>query len=321
MDRLKEENELLQEKLRIEKETGWKSVVKWKSKFDESQSQLKKELMLRDQQLKDIAASLLLLEGQLQIERKRMVSQLADKDAEIAVYKTKLTEQEEYLSKIKEQSEKENRLQSLLTYRKNKPTSRLQPSNETEKKDTRRLSRDSVSSDRKSDRNHKKKRRSHSTDSANQMGRSGVRQSRRDTGRKCHDTSQNSTHPVVISRKSREKVKKEKQYFDEKIITSDDSALSPDLSRESSTTSNSSFDSDSSGIRRSTRKMKSEKKRRDEIVPQSSSSDEKNSEPTKNREPLKLKKRKERPSTLPSRCDPAMLNAWAKNELEQGIMI
>ena len=138
----------------------------------------------------------------------------------------------------------ENRLQSLLTYRKNKPTSRLQPSNETEKKDTRRLSRDSVSSDRKSDRNHKKKRRSHSTDSANQMSRSGVRQSRRDTERKCHDTSQNSTHPVVISRKSREKVKKDKQYFDEKIITSDDSALSPDLSRESSTTS-SSFDSDS----------------------------------------------------------------------------
>ena len=53
-----------------------------------------------------------------------------------------------------------------------------------------------------------------------------------------------------------------------------------------------------SGIRRSTRKMKSEKKRRDEIVPQSSSSDEKNSEPTKNREPLKLKKRKERPSLV-----------------------
>ena len=44
--------------------------------------------------------------------------------------------------------------------------------------------------------------------------------------------------------------------------------------------------------------MKSEKKRRDEIVPQSSSSDEKNSEPTKNREPLKLKKRKERPSKV-----------------------
>jgi len=66
MDRLKEENELLQEQLRIEKETGWKSVVKWKSKFEESQSQLKKELMLRDQQLKDIAASLLVLEGQLQ---------------------------------------------------------------------------------------------------------------------------------------------------------------------------------------------------------------------------------------------------------------
>ena len=66
MDRLKEENELLMEQLRIEKETGWKSVVKWKSKFEESQTQLKKELMLRDQQLKDIAASLLLLEDQLQ---------------------------------------------------------------------------------------------------------------------------------------------------------------------------------------------------------------------------------------------------------------
>ena len=143
----------------------------------------------------------------------------------------------------------ENRLQSLLTYRKNKPSSRLQAvPNETEHstKDTRRLSRDSVSSDRKSsDRNHKKKRRSHSTDSANQMSRSGVRQSRRDTERKCRDNvAQNSTHPVVISRKSREKVKKDKQFFDEKIITSDDSALSPDLSRESSTTS-SSFDSDS----------------------------------------------------------------------------
>ena len=116
-------------------------------------------------------------------------------------------------------------------------------SNET----TRRSSRDSVSSDRKSsDRtNHKKKRRSHSTDSANQMSRSGVRQSRRDTERKSRDhVTQNSTHPVVISRKSREKVKKDKQFFDEKILTSDDSALSPDLSRESSTTS-SSFDSDS----------------------------------------------------------------------------
>ena len=66
MDRLKEENQLLAEQLRIEKETGWKSVFKWKSKFEESQSQLKKELMLRDQQLKDIAASLLLLEDQLQ---------------------------------------------------------------------------------------------------------------------------------------------------------------------------------------------------------------------------------------------------------------
>ena len=66
MDRLKEENEVLMEQLRIEKETGWKSVVKWKSKFEESQTQLKKELMLRDQQLKDIAASLLLLEDQLQ---------------------------------------------------------------------------------------------------------------------------------------------------------------------------------------------------------------------------------------------------------------
>jgi len=249
MERLKEENELLQEQLRMEKETGWKSVVKWKSKFEESQTQLKKELMLRDQQLKDIAASLLVLEGQLQIERKRMVSQLAEKDAEIAGFKAKLTEQEEYISKMKDQSEKENRLQSLLTYRKNKPTSRQNQKNETEKKDTRRLSRDSVSSDRKSsDRNHKKKRRSHSTDSANQMSRSGVRQSRRDSRdaeRKRHDTSQNSTHPVVISRKSREKVKKDKQYFEEKIITSDDSALSPDLSRESSTTS-SSFDSDSS---------------------------------------------------------------------------
>merc|ERR1711937_739931 len=109
------------------------------------------------------------------------------------------------------------------------------------------------------------------TDSANQhISRSGVRQSRRDIDRHCHDNEQNSTHPVVISRKSREKVKKDKQYFDEKVLTSDDSALSPDLSRESSTTS-SSFDSDSSGIRRSTRKMKSEKKARisrDEIVPQ-----------------------------------------------------
>jgi hypothetical protein len=178
-----------------------------------------------------------------------MVSQLAEKDAELAGYKTKLTEQDEMISKMKAQSEKENRLQSLLTYRKNKPTSKMQP-NETENKDTRRLSRDSVSSDRKSDRSHRKKRRSHSTDSANQISRSAVRQSRRDIERQCDDTknkqSQNSTHPVVISRKSREKVKKDKldQYFDEKIITSDDSALSPDLSRESSTTS-SSFDSDS----------------------------------------------------------------------------
>ena len=40
------------------------------------------------------------------IERKRMVSQLAEKDAEIAGCKAKLTEQEEYISKMKEQSEK-----------------------------------------------------------------------------------------------------------------------------------------------------------------------------------------------------------------------
>ena len=141
----------------------------------------------------------------------------------------------------------ENRLQSLLTYRKNKPSSRQKESEQKRESDTtgRRSSRDSVSSDRKSDRNHKKKRRSHSTDSANQhISRSGVRQSRRDIDRHCHDNEQNSTHPVVISRKSREKVKKDKQYFDEKVLTSDDSALSPDLSRESSTTS-SSFDSDS----------------------------------------------------------------------------
>ena len=35
-----------------------------------------------------------------------MVSQLAEKDAEIAGCKAKLTEQEEYISKMKEQSEK-----------------------------------------------------------------------------------------------------------------------------------------------------------------------------------------------------------------------
>ena len=43
------------------------------------------------------------------IERKRMVSQLAEKDAEIAGCKAKLTEQEEYISKMKEQSEKGNK--------------------------------------------------------------------------------------------------------------------------------------------------------------------------------------------------------------------
>ena len=37
-----------------------------------------------------------------------MVSQLAEKDAEIAGCKAKLTEQEEYISKMKEQSEKGN---------------------------------------------------------------------------------------------------------------------------------------------------------------------------------------------------------------------
>ena len=37
-----------------------------------------------------------------------MVSQLAEKDAEIAGCKAKLTEQEEYITKMKEQSEKGN---------------------------------------------------------------------------------------------------------------------------------------------------------------------------------------------------------------------
>ena len=40
------------------------------------------------------------------IERKRMISQLAEKDAELAGCKAKITEQEEYITKMKEQSEK-----------------------------------------------------------------------------------------------------------------------------------------------------------------------------------------------------------------------
>ena len=35
-----------------------------------------------------------------------MINQLAEKDAEIAGFKAKLSEQEEYISKMKEQSEK-----------------------------------------------------------------------------------------------------------------------------------------------------------------------------------------------------------------------
>jgi len=167
----------------------------------------------------------------------------------------------------------------------------------------------------------KKKKRSHSANPENRNQSDSSDSANQGT---INRLSSQPRGTVVISRKSREKGKNLKISDDDSAKISDDSALSPDLSRESSTSS--SFDSDASGVRRSTRSrlLRDARNRKDEIQ-LGSSSDEKNS-PThissrQSRDQTKLKKRKERPSTLPSRCDPAMLNQWAKAELEQGIMI
>jgi len=141
-------------------------------------------------------------------------------------------------------------------YRNNKPTKAEEPSrslsrdraprehNRASSRDRSGTSRDrSVSSrdrlERKMERALKKKKRSHSANPENRNQSDSSDSAHQET---MNRVSAQQRGTVVISRKSREKVKNLKVSDDDSAKISDDSALSPDLSRESSTSS--SFDSD-----------------------------------------------------------------------------
>ena len=65
---IEEENRKLREELRKHKENTALSVMSWRSKYTKTAESLQREINSRDKQLRDIAASLILLESQLQKE-------------------------------------------------------------------------------------------------------------------------------------------------------------------------------------------------------------------------------------------------------------
>ena len=143
----------------------------------------------------------------------------------------------------------ENCLHSLLMYRNNKPSKVDEPrrsisrdrgprdNSRASSRDRSGQSRDrSVSSrdrlERKMERALKKKKRSHSANPENRNQSDSSDSANQGT---INRLSSQPRGTVVISRKSREKGKNLKISDDDSAKISDDSALSPDLSRESST--------------------------------------------------------------------------------------
>ena len=63
---MEEENRKLREELKAQKAASWSTIMSWRNRFSKTQETLQAEIDARDKQLRDIAASLILLESQLQ---------------------------------------------------------------------------------------------------------------------------------------------------------------------------------------------------------------------------------------------------------------
>lgn len=298
MMNIEEENRKLREELRKHKENTALSVMSWRSKYTKTAESLQREINSRDKQLRDIAASLILLESQLQKERKKMNLEMNQKTQNI------IKLQNENIKLIEQASKNSEKV-----YQFNKPTPI--PPSPLPKNESRKYRR-SVSVDR----NCMTDRRP-STDRSTERS---IERSPRKTKPENYTSGQ-----VVIDRKSREKRV-------EKNSTSDSSEEEKSLEETKKS---------KEGRRRVTRSMRDvspmvTNRTRPEMrseVDQSRSRQSKrsgsvgNSSTSSSDEPfeyLQIQRnptRGQRSSTLPARCDPSLLNQWARNELEQGIII
>lgn len=258
---IEDENRKLREELKLQKQSSFQTIMSWRTRYAKTQETLQTEIEARDKQLRDIAASLILLESQLQKERKKMANEMTEKDRKISDLQTENARLSD--------SDK-------TTYANAKPSPITQ----------------SV----------RKSRRATSEDRHGGRKTSSDRERSRKSGQ------------VVIERRSREKRM-------EKNINSDSSE--EDLLKKKSKSENRAAQIPPAQRKRPTRSMRepspiSKNVARSDRGSTSSSSDEPfdylhiQSMPR-----LGMKKS----STLPARCDPSLLNQWAKNELEQGIII
>lgn len=147
------------------------------------------------------------LEGQLQHERKKQATDLAERDALINEIQRKFEAQEKMIELMQRQCEKESRLRSLMTYRQARPDPHHVAAH-TKDDDTRRISRQ--------DRTRSSIRSSRRARSAS-ITRSTV---------KLSDNPSTTQNAIVITRERREK-RNFKNDLQKDV--SDDSALSPDI--------------------------------------------------------------------------------------------
>jgi len=276
---MEEENRKLREELKAQKAASWGTIMSWRNRFSKTQEALQAEIDARDKQLRDIAASLILLESQLQKERKRMATEIAEKEETIK----KLERQNRRLSDL-------NGEISSRVFSANKPS----PSENFEDRPRAdRRARRAVSEDRHTG------RQSHSSSSRERSSRKP----------KAAQSGQ-----VVIERRSREKRVEKNLHSDSSEEDATKMKKSP-LER-----------------RRVTRSMRGESpttvkaahaSRLHTKINRGGSSSSGCSSDEPSDYPLASVSRhsKMKSSTLPARCDPTLLNQWAKNELEQGIII
>jgi len=79
-----DENRKLREELKLQKQNSFTTIMSWRTRYAKTQETLQTEIEARDKQLRDIAASLILLESQLQKERKKMANEMTEKDRKIS---------------------------------------------------------------------------------------------------------------------------------------------------------------------------------------------------------------------------------------------
>lgn len=175
---IEDENQKLRDELKLQKQTSWQTIMSWRTRYSKTQESLQAEIESRDKQLRDIAASLILLESQLQKERKRMASEMTQKDETI----TQLQAENQRLNELDHPAK---------VYIQNKPQPITHGSfNDQLVKSSERKSRRAVSEDRKSDSDRARK-----SDSD--------RARKNESARKTKTSS--SSGQVVIERRSREK--------------------------------------------------------------------------------------------------------------------